>query len=138
MVDSPGGLDELFGPRYRLVILCAEAEEPRIRRDGGGGVEVVVFGGPPKRGAQIGEFGGEPVVRLPLPGAVPQDQDVGFTPGEVASMGGPTSVASPPATSCSSANWRIVSNIENRVRPDDRSAMSSDLRTSASRRSRTW
>ena len=47
-----------------------------------------------------------------------------------------TSVASPLATSCSSANWRIVSSIENRVRPDDRSAMSSDLRTSASSRSR--
>ena len=44
--------------------------------------------------------------------------------------------ASPRATSCSSANWRIVSSIENRVRPDDRSATSSDLRTSASSRSR--
>ncbi len=48
-----------------------------------------------------------------------------------------TSATSPRATSCSSANWRIVSNIENRVRPEDRSAISSDLRTSASSRSRT-
>ena len=47
-----------------------------------------MVGGPPERGAQIGQFGGEPVVGLPLPGAVPQRHDVGFTPGEVASMGG--------------------------------------------------
>ena len=46
------------------------------------------------------------------------------------------SSASPVATSCSSANWRIVSSIENRVRVDDRSATTSDLRTSASSRSR--
>ena len=32
---------------------------------------------------------GEPVVGLTLSGAVPQGHDVGFTPGEVASMGGP-------------------------------------------------
>ena len=49
----------------------------------------------------------------------------------------PASAASPRATSFSSANWRIVSNIENRVRPVDRSATSNDLRTSASSRSRT-
>ena len=46
-------------------------------------------------------------------------------------------MASPLATSCSSANWRIVSNIENRVRPADRSAVTSDLRTSESNRSNT-
>ncbi len=45
------------------------------------------------------------------------------------------SVASPRVASCSSANWRIVSSIENRVWPDDRSAMTNDLRTKASSRS---
>ena len=50
-------------------------------------------------------------------------------------MGGTDSEASPRATSCSSANWRIVSSIENRVRPEDWSATSSDLRTKASSKS---
>ena len=137
MVDGAGGLDQLFGPGYRLVVLDQKAEQPRVGGDGGGDIEVALVGGPPKRGAQIGQLGGEPVVGLPLPGAVPQRQDVGFTPGEVASWAVRTSVASPRATSCSSANWRIVSSIENRVRPDDRSATSSDLRTKASSRSST-
>ena len=89
MVDGAGGLDELFGPGYRLVVLDQIAEQRRVGGDGGGDVEVAVVGGPPKRGAQIGQFGGEPVVGLALSGAVPQRHDVGFTPGEVASMGGP-------------------------------------------------
>src|SRR6516162_2480191 len=42
-----------------------------------------------------------------------------------------TSSATPRAASCSSANWRIVSGIENRACPDERSARSSDFRTSA-------
>ena len=48
-----------------------------------------MVGGPPECGAQVGQFGGEPGVGVALPGAVPQRHDVGFTPGEVASMGGP-------------------------------------------------
>ena len=88
MVDGAGGLDELFGPGYRLVVLDQKTEEPRVGGDGGGGVEVAVVGGPPKGGAQVGQFGGEPVVGLALSGAVPQRQDVGFTPGEVAGMRG--------------------------------------------------
>src|ERR1700761_9406309 len=40
MVDGPGGLDELFGPGYRLVVVDPKAEECRVRGDGGGGVEV--------------------------------------------------------------------------------------------------
>ena len=88
MVDGAGGFDQLFGPGYRLVVLDQKAEKRRIGGDGGGDVEVTVVGGPPERGAQIGQFGGEPVVGLALAGAVPQGQDVGFTPGEVAGMGG--------------------------------------------------
>ena len=89
MVDGAGGLDELFGPGYGLVDFDAEAEEPRVSRDGGGDVEVVVVGGPPERRAQVGQLGREPGVRLPLAGAVPQGQDVGFAAGEVAGMRGP-------------------------------------------------
>ena len=89
MVDGAGGLDELFGPGYRLVFFDPNAEERRVGRDGGGDVEIAVVGGPPERGAQIGQFGGEPVVGLTLAGAVPQGQDVGFASGEVARMGGP-------------------------------------------------
>ena len=95
-----------------------------------------MVGSPAERGAQIGQFEVEPVVSLALSGAVPQGQDVGFTPGEVPGMGGPDFGGLALATSCSSANWRIVSSIENRVRPGDRSATSSDLRTKASSRSR--
>ena len=61
MVDGAGGLDQLFGPGYRLVIFDQRAEEPRVGGDGGGHVEVAVVGGPPERGAQIGQLGGEPV-----------------------------------------------------------------------------
>ena len=96
-----------------------------------------MVGGPPKRGAQIGQLDGEPVVGLALSGAVPQGQDVGFASGEVPrAWAARISDASPRATSWSSANWRIVSSIENRVRPEDLSATSSDLRTRASSRSR--
>ena len=89
MIDGAGGLDEFFGPGYRLIIFDHQAEEPRIAGDGGGDVEIAVVGSPPERGAQVGQFGGEPVVGLALAGAVPQGHDVGFTLGEVASMGGP-------------------------------------------------
>ena len=89
MVDGAGGFDQLFGPGYRLIIVDQNAEERRVGGDGGGDVEVVVVGGPPERGAQIGQLGGEPGVGLALSGAVPQGQDVGFAPGEVAGMGGP-------------------------------------------------
>jgi hypothetical protein len=129
MVDRAGGLDELLGPGYRLVIVDPKAEERRVGGEGGGDIQVAPVGGPPKRGAQIGQLHAEPPVGLPLPGAVPQSEDVGFAPGQVA--------GAPLATSCSSANWRIVSSIENRVRPEDRSATSSDLRTKASSRSMT-
>ncbi len=89
MVDGLGGFDEFFGPGYRLIVLDQIAEKPRIGGDGGGDVEVAVVGGPPEGGAQVGQFGGEPRVGVALAGAVPQRHDVGFAPGEVASMGGP-------------------------------------------------
>ena len=86
------------------MVVDQKAEERGVRRDGGGIVEIVVIGGPAKRGAQIGQFGPEPFVGIPLPGAVPQGQDVGFTPGEVGECAVRASVAAPRATSCSSAN----------------------------------
>ena len=88
MIDGAGGLDEFCGPSYRLIHFDRVAENCRVRGDGGCDVEVALVGGPPKRRPQVGQFSGEPVVGLPLSGAVPQRQDVGFTPGEVASMGG--------------------------------------------------
>jgi hypothetical protein len=48
----------------------------------------------------------------------------------------PAAAGTPRPCAAHAANWRIVSSINNRVRPDHRSAMSSDLRTSASNRSR--
>ena len=137
MVDGQGGFDELFGPGYRLIDFDPKAKERRVRGDCGGDVEVASVGGPPERGAQIGQLDGEPVVGLTLAGAVPQRHDVGFTPGEVAGMRGPDLVCLASGDELSSANWRMVSSIENRVRPVDRSATSSDLRTSASSRSST-
>ena len=89
VVDRAGGLDQLFSPGDRLIGLDHSAEQPRIGGDGGGDIEIAVVGGPPKRGAQIGQLDGEPVVGLPLAGAVPQGQDVGFASGEVARVGGP-------------------------------------------------
>jgi hypothetical protein len=49
MNDGLGGRDQLLRPRDGLAILYAEAEEPGIRRNGGGHVEVALVGGPPKR-----------------------------------------------------------------------------------------
>ena len=45
--------------------------------------------GPPERRPQIGQLDSEPAVGLPLSGAVPQSQDVGFALREVSGMGGP-------------------------------------------------
>src|SRR5882757_7546323 len=86
MIDGAGGLDELFGPGDGFVVFDQNAKERRAGGDGGGRVEVVVFGGPTKCGTQIGQFGSEPDVCLALPGTVPQGEDVCFTPGEVAGM----------------------------------------------------
>ena len=71
VVDCTRGFDELFGPGDRLIIFDPNAEEPRVGGDGGGDVEVVVVGGPPERGAQIGQLGGEPGVRLTLSAGCP-------------------------------------------------------------------
>ncbi len=88
VVDRAGGLDQLFSPGYRLKGLDPQAEPPRIAGDGGGDIQIALVGGPPKGGAQIGQLDREPVVGLTLSGAVPQGQDVGFAPGEVAGMRG--------------------------------------------------
>ena len=88
VVDGAGGLDQLFGPGDRLKGLDPSAEQPRIGGDGGGDIQIALVGGPPKRGAQIGQLDREPVVGLTLAGAVPQGQDVGFASGEVARVRG--------------------------------------------------
>ena len=72
-----------------------------------------------KATAQVRQLDIEPLVGLPLSWAVPQCKHIGFAAGEVAGVAVRASSASPACTSCSSANWRIVSSIENRVRPMD-------------------
>ena len=89
MVDGPRGSDEFFGPCDGLVILALNAEHRCVGGNRGGDVEIILVGGPTKRGAKIGQLDGQPGVGIPLSGAVPQGQDVGFAPGEVAGMGGP-------------------------------------------------
>src|SRR5262245_59105230 len=88
MVDGASGLDELFGPGYRLVVVDPNAEERGVGGDGGGDIKIAVVGGPPKRGAKISQLDSEPVVGSPLARAVPQRHDVGFALGEVAGVGG--------------------------------------------------
>ncbi len=86
--DCARRLDQLLCPRNRLKVLDAEeAEKPGVRRNGRGNVEVTVVGGPAERGAQIGEFGGEPGICLPLARAVPQREDVGLAVGEKPCVG---------------------------------------------------
>jgi hypothetical protein len=87
MVDGGGRLDEFFGLGEWFEILDREAEESRVHCDGRSGIEVVVVGGAPKRGSQIGELEGEPVVGLPLAGAIPQGEDGSATPPEVEGVG---------------------------------------------------
>src|SRR4029077_2708269 len=74
----------------RLKIFDPNAKDRPQGGDDGGGVEVVVVGGPPEGCAQSGQLGCEPGVRLTLSGAVPQGEDVSFAPGEMAGMRGPS------------------------------------------------
>ena len=99
VVDCSRGFDELFGPGDRLIIFGPNAEEPRVGGDGGGDIQVVVIGGPPERGAQIGQLGGEPGVRLTLSRAVPQGQDVSLA-AKWRACAARTVAAAPCAASC--------------------------------------
>ena len=95
-----------------------------------------MVGGPAERGAQVRQLDGEPRVGLAAvadcPTAPARRLPAPRSSGH-ARCG--SSSAAPVCTSCSSANWRMVSSIENRVRSADRSATNSDLRTRASSRS---
>ena len=76
---GPRGLDELLGPCERLrTARTQKPSERRVDRDGGRGVEVVMVGGPPECGAQVGQLDGEPVVSFALARTVPQRQYIGF------------------------------------------------------------
>jgi hypothetical protein len=57
VVRGPGGLNDLFRPRNRLKVLDHDAEEHRIRHNGGGGVEIALVSSPPECRPQIGELG---------------------------------------------------------------------------------
>ena len=52
MVDRAGGLDQLFSPGDRLIVLDAIAEDPHVGGEGGSDIEVGVVGGPAEPCAQ--------------------------------------------------------------------------------------
>ena len=51
---------------YWFELFDPEAEEGRVGSYGGCDIEVIVVGCPPKRGSQVGQLDGEPVIRLTL------------------------------------------------------------------------
>ena len=89
MVDGAGGLDELLGPGYRLIILDQIAEEPRVGGDGGGASRSPWSAAQRNAVRRLASSVAEPFVGLALAGAVPQGHDVGFASGEVPRVGGP-------------------------------------------------
>ena len=95
-----------------------------------------MVGGPPERRAHIGQLGGEPGVASRCLGLSHMARMSASRPAKWRACAARAVAAAPCAASCSSANWRIVSSIENRVRPAERPVTSSDLRTKASSRSR--
>ncbi len=72
MADGASPLDELLGPGDWLEVLYQNTEQAGLRHDGGGAIQVILVGGPAKCHAQVGQFDSEPVVCLPLAGAIPQ------------------------------------------------------------------
>ena len=93
MVDGAGGLDELFRPGYGFVVFDPQAEPRRVRRDGGGDIEVALSAAQRNAARRLPSSVVNQFVGFALTGAVPQGQDVGFALGEVAGMRGPASVA---------------------------------------------
>ena len=137
MIRGLRGSDEFLCPGMGSNARC-QTEKRRVEGDRRAGVQVVVVGSPPKSGTQIGQLASQPLVGLALARAVPERQHVVFARREVAGMcvAGVVGLsaaarAAPRRTGGSSPASRY------RVRSDDRSATNSDLRTSASSRSRT-
>jgi hypothetical protein len=83
VIDGAYRLDELFGPRDWFEILGQIAEPRGKCCDWRGDIQIALVGSPAECGAQIGQFGGEPVVSLALPWIVPHGEDVGFALREV-------------------------------------------------------
>jgi hypothetical protein len=88
MVNCLRGLDELFCPRCRLIHFGNGPDETRVARDVACSVDIAPVGGPAKRGAQIRQLAGEPVIELTLPRTVPDREELGLAVGEVSRMGG--------------------------------------------------
>lgn len=61
----------LLGPNHRLKTLQGPTQQGGVCGDGSGGGQVRPVGGPPESGAEIGEFGIEPIEGRPLVRAVP-------------------------------------------------------------------
>ena len=119
MVRRLHGLDELHGPRDRFVLFGPVCRGPLRRRQCRPRSRY-------RRGrltqqecsAKIRQFNRGPCVGLPLSRTVPHREQSGFpTPQSSGHERMRASLASArSAESWSSANWRMVSNIENRVR----------------------
>jgi hypothetical protein len=80
--DGFRGFDEFLGPCDGFVLLN-QTSHKCVYGDGRRSVEVAMVGGPSKRGAQVGQFGGEPHIGLALPRAVPEGEHIGLHVGEV-------------------------------------------------------
>ena len=93
--------------------------ERGVDGDGCGGIEIVVVGRPANAGRKFGQLDGSHEYASRCRGLSHRARSSGLAPGEVAGVCGARSSANRRCTSCSSANWRMVSNIEKRVRSDD-------------------
>ena len=135
MLSGPGGLDEFFSPGDWFVVLGPWANERCIERNRSHWCRGRRCQRPFH--AQIGEFNGKPGIGFALSG-LSQGECFGLCVWREVSGECRFGPRWPSRwRQVSSANSRIVSSIENRVRRDDRSATSSDLRTKASSRSMT-
>ncbi len=136
VVIRPRGLDELLGPRNRLVLLDPVAKERCEKGDCRGSVEVATVGGPTKCLPQIGQFGPSHAWASRWFALSHNAITAGSRAAKYWACAVRAASAAPVRTSCSSANCRMVSSMENRVREDVGEATKSDLRTSASSMSR--
>ena len=83
MADRQGGLDQLFNPGYRLIVLDPHSKPSHIGGDCGRDIQITLVGGPAKRGAQIGQLDRDPVVGLSLAGAVPAPATAAIRTGRI-------------------------------------------------------
>src|SRR6476469_5296076 len=71
MISCLRGLDELSGPRDGFVLFSQYAEDPCVKNNAGGRVDIAVVSCPAKCSSKISQFNREPGVGLPLSRTVP-------------------------------------------------------------------